>query len=731
MQVVLPFCNKDEELALRQLEWSKKLDGTKVPYRCIVVHDSDTAASRIIDAASEVFESIAEYEYGKWEGKPDWPFPQNFQFQSLAMHIQSTPGLHDAWFWWEPDATPLKPGWISTLEKAHIEGDKPFSGHQVGEPFNHMTGVGIYPWDTPNRAPNAMLALKVPWDVASKNNVIGRQFHRINHLIQHIWERNGRPFSFETKQEALDVLSDTAVIFHRCKDGSLIDVLNGTPIQTKLRKFFGIKPSGSPPETVFVVLGRYGDIANALPLAYYQWKVDGAKPAWIVQKDCASILEGVNYVEPIIYDGHYSEVERAVELHGRRFKRVIIPQMYGNHAVKDHSMSSFAVEMWRHTNLITHWGKIPLVFDNRSDRREKALASQYLVPERRNILVNLSGLSSPFQFRDAVMMDIERRWSAMFNIVDLSKINAERIYDLLGLYDRSDLLITTDTATLHLARASKIPYFAFVTDKPNTWYGAPTHGNCIGSLRYAEAILRREEMHDAIDSCREASRPLFLHVHPDFDGSGDTLRRNTLARQSWQVPYSMGCVRAIEVHDDQLPRMWMLDDGKRLPFLKDVVESAYWRCGEQDYILLTNSDTCFASDIFDVLKIEMNKASCVYARRRDFPRLDKLLENEEIVTGHSYPGKDLFCFRKSWWEENRNKMPDMIYGAEGWDALLAILFEESGATVLTDIIYHERHGSYWEKPENRYSVPSQIHCLKLAKAFCREHNRNPEDYGFK
>jgi ADP-heptose:LPS heptosyltransferase len=67
-------------------------------------------------------------------------------------------------------------------------------------------------------------------------------------------------------------------------------------------------------------------------------------------------------------------------------------------------------------------------------------------------------------------------------IVNLAAIKAERLYDLLGLYDHAVGLVTSDTATLHLAAASKVPYIALLN---NGGAGSIPKGNCILSIRYS------------------------------------------------------------------------------------------------------------------------------------------------------------------------------------------------------------------------------------------------------
>ena len=79
--------------------------------------------------------------------------------------------------------------------------------------------------------------------------------------------------------------------------------------------------------------------------------------------------------------------------------------------------------------------------------------------------------------------------------LDLAKIKAQRIYDLLGLYDNAAGMITTDTATLHLAAASNIPYVALIN---NGGAGSIPKGNCVLKVRYSQFQQRQKEIEIAV-----------------------------------------------------------------------------------------------------------------------------------------------------------------------------------------------------------------------------------------
>ena len=137
----------------------------------------------------------------------------------------------------------------------------------------------------------------------------------------------------------------------------------------------------------------------------------------------------------------------------------------------------------------------PLVFDKRNAGREHLIRKQWFRTEKPKLLYNLTptgGNTSPFA-------NLPEMWPLMrrtgCELVDLSAIRAYRIYDLLGLYDYAEGLVTYDTATLHLASASGIPYIAFIADGGA---GSIPKGNCILSLRYSQVMSNQHKIEAAL-----------------------------------------------------------------------------------------------------------------------------------------------------------------------------------------------------------------------------------------
>jgi hypothetical protein len=236
-----------------------------------------------------------------------------------------------------------------------------------------------------------------------------------------------------------------------------------------------------------VCLGRFGDICNALPIA---WDIsrsrsggEGEKPKFFVSSEFASILEGISYVQPMVWNVDYKEVKKAIA----RIPNAIVCQAYKNPDQR-RLTDSYQKESWRVAGWLDKFGTIPLVFDRRNKEREDALAEKYRVDEC-SILVAGSGVSSPFK------MDLWKEMQGVEGIVNLSAVRAEKIFDIIGLIERARLLLTIDSSPLHFSRVTKTKVVALVNDG---YFGSvpPAHGVAI---RYADATP--EVIADAIQKC--------------------------------------------------------------------------------------------------------------------------------------------------------------------------------------------------------------------------------------
>jgi hypothetical protein len=207
----------------------------------------------------------------------------------------------------------------------------------------------------------------------------------------------------------------------------------------------------------------------------------------------------------------------------------------------------------------------------------------------------------------------------------------------------------------------------------------------------------------------------------------DSKRRIALAQASWKKQPWKEC----PVQDGSLPRLWK-EEGKSLPYLRDVFDAGCNGHPDDDILVYTNSDIHVRSDACVLICCALADADACYAYRMDFPSLTKTPDDSDFLKGYHYSGSDLVACRVGWWKQHRPEMPDMLIGMEAWDPCIRTLIEETNPgkwTVVNSILAHERHASFWEAKENRYRFRGQKYNLQLAKQFMLSHGVNPKSHG--
>ena len=476
-------------------------------------------------------------------------------------------------------------------------------------------------------------------------------------------------------------------------------------------------------------LGRYGDCIAFLPVLKQEYDDSGEKPRLIISKDYADILGGVSYVDPIIYQGGFEDITGALQLAKRMGldvtptqvvgdSSVIVSQVYGeNHSPKI-ICDSFQKDLWRLSGKLELWPKQPpLIFDRRDKKRELKLIKD--IPKNKPwIVVSTGGFSSPFQYKELLDLLIRHELSD-FHVIDLGKIKAERFYDILGIMDHLNTyaMILTDSAPLHLSYATNNPVHALVTDTPTMWHGSAWRPSYASYTRYKNFPRDVIRILDLIKNPPEPPKhPDIVHVYQRTPwANGEEKRRNAVAEKTWGNIGWVDC----GLDDNCFVRHAgnvIPDEEKNIPMIKDMIRMACIGRKEDDVIVLTNSDTCIASDFVKRLEGILP----LYAYRYDFNYLESPISDDQIATGKKYAGCDLFAFRVSWWRKYHTQFPDMVLGRHSWDRIMRELMKSTGGRELDQVIYHERHPSGWENPQNLHRDPSNLRNCKLAREWLQE-----------
>lgn len=424
-------------------------------------------------------------------------------------------------------------------------------------------------------------------------------------------------------------------------------------------------------QRIYILLGRAGDVINFLPILKHE-NDQGNRPALMTTSPFHEILDGCSYSEVLIFNGHPADITGAVEAAKKLSTDVRVVQVAGPESeIKKHSFTKAQTDSWakEQYRLAGHYDlfkeHLPLVFDKRDAARELALMPDEMIAKKPIILVATGGISSPFKYRKLLMKLLELRFKRPWVIVDIGKIKAHRLYDLVGLLERAKFLVATDSAVLHLARAvPSLPVLALVNDRPSLWNGSPWRPEHIWTCRYSDFPVRCPSMLDAIDRAYHGGLAYvpravrtgrsLVHVFSAYEGINDQ------ARESWQETYDQN--KESWIHTPAYFGVFGRDsrfggiqnEKLRFPFVKDVIRLASARAGRADMVVLTRSDTCFEKGITSTL---IDSPVPIFSHRAT-------KDKEGNLTHH--PAVDLFAFSKEWWLAHVAEYPDFIMARDFW-----------------------------------------------------------------
>lgn len=226
MIAVLPVCRPDFHIALKWLAWARWLR-TERPYHLVVF----CAASMEAALIKRLQQAVDGWEGAIVEINPQYYERHELGYGACANHMflkalefteMKFPGLPTLWC--EPDAIPLRAGWNEEIAEEYSRCGAPFLGdfHAPGA-IPHLTGNSVYSPDWRRLAPSiAALPGPVPsqgWDTSCSADTLPQSSRSIR--IQQTWIVPMPRFT----EEMMPMLHQSSCLFHRNKDGSLIDVL--------------------------------------------------------------------------------------------------------------------------------------------------------------------------------------------------------------------------------------------------------------------------------------------------------------------------------------------------------------------------------------------------------------------------------------------------------------------------------------------------------------------------
>lgn len=241
--VVLPYHTGDIEIATRLVEWIGELGSCK-PHSLLLCADSKIPQDQmraLMEKARPFFAHVATMictvaEVSK-DAKDNAYWAPNQMFLAAANQVKTN--YRFDFLWLEPDAIPIYPGWLDDIAEEYDECPKRFMGsivHQDGQPNmpkDYLNGVAVYPNDAIDIF-NGIESVKnggQAWDIGSAAQIVPKSLD--TPMFHHLWGTKELPPVFvESKKSdspknhiTPDYIRKDAAIWHRSKDGTLIDIL--------------------------------------------------------------------------------------------------------------------------------------------------------------------------------------------------------------------------------------------------------------------------------------------------------------------------------------------------------------------------------------------------------------------------------------------------------------------------------------------------------------------------
>lgn len=445
-----------------------------------------------------------------------------------------------------------------------------------------------------------------------------------------------------------------------------------------------------------VVLGRNGDLISSLPLARF---LHNGNPIRIVtSREYIKLLDGVSYATPIPWEFEYTKLSHC--LHWLRRHGIHKPYICQSYCHPDCNKGlPYQEDAYRIAGFQNLFGSLPLIFDRRNPDREYKLM-ETLPIGKPWIAVSTEGISSPCpSLKDLIPTLVEQY--PEYEFIDLAKVKAHRLYDIIGILDNCDLLISIDTVWLHLARAAECPVFAVLNDL-DPWRASVPPPATIRQFGYKNVTTGL--VAQAFGEFASRKEPAVWHCAQIWGQE----ERNMVAYRSWKKLRDRGMKCSYTVEHKRT-----FDEGHRkLPFIPDLLESALEQMDDHDVVLLTNDD------------IEIRPETIRWAKKHV-----GLYGAASMRRDPEHVGRDLFAFTKKWLKDN--PLPDMILGGAKWDILVAAMIRYHRGVKMTHgnmkddfypcedriLIRHQTHEEGWTT-----EIPSSLHNQRLFEEFMTTHN---------
>lgn len=250
-------------------------------------------------------------------------------------------------------------------------------------------------------------------------------------------------------------------------------------------------------KSAVLMLGKAGDIINILPILGQRHSRATVKQNLIVARDYLSVVDGLPYVQPIVFDGNWLDFKGGYQFAKKMFDEVECPQMSGNEMVFAHFTPSVMLDSWHRMRMLPEWDSLPLNIPHVEP-----------VEKTKTIFFADHSQSSPF-FQKQELFKFLADAFPEHQIIRSSGMRLKSLFDFIPHMDRAQLIVSVETSFLHLSAASKTPVIALAANLPSHWHGSPWSKRFVLHCRYNDFDFRKPEILAA------ANRAINQHSMPE------------------------------------------------------------------------------------------------------------------------------------------------------------------------------------------------------------------------
>lgn len=234
MLIVISTHAGDIQMSIRLMEWIAKLNGGPHDRSIVVIMDRGVQFDDFMEFRSAALEAFKDCTFQVVD-IPDrgWEKAPNAMFKEVCLLAG---GISCCFLYIEPDCVPLRKGWLEAIEAEYLRLGKPYMGdiyvsdkHPPSTQPQFMSGIAVYP---ATAFQELKFDGKLAWDMENAQHMIANGAH--TDLIRHRWGEKDLPPTFVERIETNaavnaftpEMIRPQAVLFHRNKDGTLIDILD-------------------------------------------------------------------------------------------------------------------------------------------------------------------------------------------------------------------------------------------------------------------------------------------------------------------------------------------------------------------------------------------------------------------------------------------------------------------------------------------------------------------------